>query len=424
MSNPVPLRLPGVQAIPKALADGTRAYYYRHRKTGIMLGSSADHIAVQQRFEALAGRVSTAAPAPVMRTRATGGKANPALYDPPGTLGWLIGQFCSDKDFFADKERADSTRLWYRRHLYAIREDHGNLPFRAISDVWVDRYKRETKNATSKATANARVSALRRLFVFAKKRGFHNGANPAEKPELYKLNERLTIWERDEEARFLSAVRVRKLGSPFGHGEKDKRKLEDPKRPTTEDRLPNALAIAMKLGIYTGQRIGDVLSMRGADVKYLDGRLWLYVVQQKRRGAVKVWIPAHRDLQSFLEAHGIPHETVYFVRSSAGQPYRYRNFVTLWDTWLSVAGISDRTRHDMRRTAVVRLAEAGCSNELIRQITGHSEKDIRTLINHYLGKQPTLALQAIELLETADANRAAGAFQAPLARRLGHVKQG
>jgi hypothetical protein len=36
--------------------------------------------------------------------------------------------------------------------------------------------------------------------------------------------------------------------------------------------------------------------MRGADAKYLDGRLWLYVVQQKRRGAVKVWIPAHQDL--------------------------------------------------------------------------------------------------------------------------------
>jgi integrase len=133
------------------------------------------------------------------------------------------------------------------------------LPFRAISDVWVDRYKRATKNAASKATANGRVSALRRLFVFAKKRGFHTGTNPAEKPELYKLDERLTIWERDEEERFLSAVRVRKLGSPFGRGKPDKRKLDDPDRPTTEDRLPVALAMGLKLGVYTGQRIGDIL---------------------------------------------------------------------------------------------------------------------------------------------------------------------
>lgn len=423
MSDLVPLRLPGVQAIPKNRADGSRAYYYRHRTTGIMLGSSADHVTVQRRYEELAKSIKSAAPAPILRSAEASADDNPALNDPPGTLGWLIGQFCADVDFFADKERADSTRDWYRRHLYAIRADHGTLPFRAISEVWVDRYKRSVKAEISKATANARVSSLRRLFVFAKKRGFYSGNNPAEKPELYTLNTRLTIWERDEEAKFLAAVRVRKLGSPFGHGKKDKRKLEDPNRPTTEDRLPLALAMALKLGIYTGQRIGDILAMRGADAKFLDGRLWLYVVQQKRRGAVKVWIPAHRDLQAFIEQHGIPHKSVHFVRSSTGKRYSYDNFVRLWDTWLAVAKIEDRTRHDMRRTAVVRLAEAGCSNELIRQITGHSEKDIRTLINHYLGKQPSLALQAIELLEAADAKRTRGTYQPPLARRLGHMNQ-
>src|SRR5262245_38755705 len=107
-----------------------------------MLGSSADPVAVQRRFDELSRSTRSAAPAPVLRPPADGGDRNPALRDRSGTLGWLIGQFCDDTDFFADKERADSTRRWYWRHLYAVRADHGTLPFRAISDVWVDRYKR------------------------------------------------------------------------------------------------------------------------------------------------------------------------------------------------------------------------------------------------------------------------------------------
>jgi len=50
---------------------------------------------------------------------------------------------------------------------------------------------------------------------------------------------------------------------------------------------------------------------------------------------------------------------------------------------------------------VTRLAIAGCTEAKIPTITGHSLRDVRSILDaHYLHRDPTLAENAIRKLET------------------------
>jgi integrase len=56
--------------------------------------------------------------------------------------------------------------------------------------------------------------------------------------------------------------------------------------------------------------------------------------------------------------------------------------------------------HDLRGTAVTRLAVAGCTVPEIATITGHSLRDVATILDsNYLDRDPAMAESAIRKLE-------------------------
>jgi integrase len=64
------------------------------------------------------------------------------------------------------------------------------------------------------------------------------------------------------------------------------------------------------------------------------------------------------------------------------------------------AGIVGLTFHDLRGTAVTRLALAGATEAEIATITGHSLRSVRAILDtHYLARDPALAESAITKLE-------------------------
>jgi len=63
-------------------------------------------------------------------------------------------------------------------------------------------------------------------------------------------------------------------------------------------------------------------------------------------------------------------------------------------------GIVGVTFHDLRGTAVTRLALAGCTEAEIATITGLSLRNVRAILDsHYLNRDPALAVNAIRKLE-------------------------
>ena len=73
------------------------------------------------------------------------------------------------------------------------------------------------------------------------------------------------------------------------------------------------------------------------------------------------------------------------------------------------AGIVGVTFNDLRGTAVTRLALVGCSEAEIATITGHSLRDVRSILDaHYLHRDVELARSAITKLEMGYAKRVGG----------------
>jgi len=154
------------------------------------------------------------------------------------------------------------------------------------------------------------------------------------------------------------------------------------------------LLMARLLYSYTGQRTGDVLAMRDTDYKTEGGERWLHVAQHKT--GKRLWVYCHADLIPAIEAHIARHRAARpglgapLIQNTKGAAFNRRVFVARWDRSAVKAGIvtlagekgvrrgrENPTRHDLRRTAVTRLAEAGCSDDQISSVTGLSISMIR-----------------------------------------------
>lgn len=161
------------------------------------------------------------------------------------------------------------------------------------------------------------------------------------------------------------------------------------------------LWFAAALALYTGQRQGDVLAMLWSDIR--DG---LIAVVQSKTGK-KLWIPMHEHLRTLL--HGAPKGSVNILTNSRGQPWTSDGFKTTWTHEMKrdvLKRLRDAGRvfHGLRKSAVVMLLEAGCTDAEVAAITGQS----RQMVEHYARQvnQKKLAAAAVLKWEAAEAERA------------------
>jgi integrase len=225
-------------------------------------------------------------------------------------------------------------------------------------------------------TANGLLSVLRAMLNVAAARPSRFGLtyNPAAKVPLYGQKDgvvpRQVFWEDKQETAFLKAAR----------------------------KLDWEMYVAYHLLVYTGQRPGDVQMMTVADY---DGEK-ISLCQSKT--AVRLWIPVHSDLKAVLDEHlamrraeGRIGGTI--LQRASGKAFTYDSFDRRWKAVIEAAGLKDLQRRDLRRTAVIRLAEAGCTVPEIAAITGHSIKSVEDILRTYLVRTYPQAQAAIRKLE-------------------------
>ena len=82
--------------------------------------------------------------------------------------------------------------------------------------------------------------------------------------------------------------------------------------------------------------------------------------------------------------------------NSYGRPWTADGFRTSWAKACDRAGVTGLTFHDLRGSAVVRLALAEATVPQIATFTGHSLKDVEAILDaHYLGRDIQLAEAAV-----------------------------
>ncbi|MHC2017713.1 tyrosine-type recombinase/integrase [Methylobacterium sp. CM6247] len=258
----------------------------------------------------------------------------------------------------------DSTRRDYIRYVKAIETEFGDLPLGALADrrvrgefmAWRDRMA-----IRSRRQADYAWSVLARILSWALDRGLIL-ANPCERGgRLYRARRADKVWQDADEAAFLAAA-------------------------------PRHLHLPLLMALWTGQRQGDLLRLTWSAY---DGTAIRLV--QSKTGA-RIVVPVGSPLKAALD--NTARKSPFILLNSDNRQWTSDGFRASWGKACKACGISGLTFHDLRGTAVSRLAQAGCTEAEIATLTGHALTDVRSIIDsHYLARDPTLAQTAIRKLE-------------------------
>jgi integrase len=121
--------------------------------------------------------------------------------------------------------------------------------------------------------------------------------------------------------------------------------------------------LALALPLYTAQRRSDIVRMG-----------WQHVtgdtiaVRQQKTGT-PLAVPLHPELARALSA--APRSNLTILLTERGAPFTAGSFSNWFRDRCNEAGLPQCSAHGLRKLAATRLANAGCSNEQIKAITGH-----------------------------------------------------
>lgn len=281
---------------------------------------------------------------------------------PQGLLFTLIAEFKASAEFTT---LGGKTRTDYLRYIKIIENEFGDLPIAALEQPGVrGEFKawRDKMAATPRKADYAWVT-LARILSVAKDRG-RISINPCERGgRLYEADRTDKVWDEAAIGKLLAVA-------------------------------PPQIEFALILALWTGQRQGDLLMLPWSAY---DGKA-IRLRQSKTRR--RVVIPAGNVLKAHLDA--AKRVGTLILTNSKGRPWTSNGFRTSWGKAVAKANIEDLTFHDLRGSAVVRLALAGASVPEIATFTGHSLKDVESILDaHYLGRDVKLAESAVRKLNRA-----------------------
>lgn len=280
---------------------------------------------------------------------------------PRGSFGALVRDYLETAEFRTKLK--PRTQAEYRRVCEGLSARHGDKPVRLLEKRHIRKMRDE--KADTPGAANTILRMLKILLNFAVEDGLISGSPAARMKELPVGEWR--AWTDEECAAF------------------EKRWL-----PGTMQRR------AYSLGLYTGQRLTDLVSMNRADRK--DGLI--HVTAQSKTGE-ELWIPEHRELAAEL-ARGVAGISSLLTTPTQGKPFDAVYFGAWFAEAIDKSGLPDDcVLHGLRKTAARKLAEAGATEEQIKAVTGHASS---RMVAHYTkgANQRKLARSAIGKWENAE----------------------
>ncbi|MEY9185339.1 hypothetical protein ABIG06_006838 [Bradyrhizobium sp. USDA 326] len=338
-ARPKPLKLKGINRVPKRQADGTVKVYYYHRATGIRLDP-----------DRLAETYAEAA----KRTRR---KSEKTLID-------LIRLFDTSSTYAALSEESRKQYPW---KLKRIEQKWGTVPedtfnnaddadaFAADALAW-----HQELGKTSRRSADNLMSALCRVLSFAKEQRRIKHHPIPTFHRLYKSDRADKTWSEELQQRFINTARP-------------------------------AMATAMILVRNTAMRASDVRKF--AWTRY-DGQ---HVQIRSSKTGKMLWIPATRELKVHLDA--LRRAGALVILTPTGKAYTKRYFNDHWREDSDAVGAGDLNFHDNRGTAATLLAEAGATAPEIAEALTWTVDKAQRVIDAYLARRGVLAANAIKKLE-------------------------
>ena len=272
-----------------------------------------------------------------------------------GSLAWLVEYYYDTPQF---KALAERTQKDYRKHLDFLKEKFGKRNFANMGPKFLQDLQKEYQHSPRRCNYYIQLFSI-----------------------IGQLAIRLEL-RKDNPA----------LGFPKLGGGKGFQPWEDYELYWFEELASRkSIRTAYFLGLFTGQRQGDVLKMEWNQIR--GNRM--EVCQDK--GEQMVWIPIDEILAE--ELRKTQRRGKYIVCTDEGKKYTSDGFRSNWYKELCEIGLRGLTFHGLRKNASQTLAEAGCSEREIQAITGHETTE---MVQHYTkaARRKVLAESAIRKLET------------------------
>jgi len=341
----VRVRLKGINSLTARLADGTvRTYWYAWKGGPRINAEPGTPEFIRLYSEAVAARQ----------------KKNDDI-------------FRSLIDYFKDQSEygrlGEKSKRAYDQYLKLIDAEFGLMPIGALEDRRARGDFKAFRNtfASTPRKADYVWTTIARVLSVAKDHG-KISVNVCERGgRLYESDRSEIVWTADDIRSFCDVASVE-------------------------------LQAALLLALWTGQRQGDLLRLTWTNY---DG-VYIRMRQSKGRGGKgrRVTIPVGPPLKAVLDAAlREKRSAVTILVNSFGRPWTEDGFRTSWDKAFKKASLKELHFHDLRGTAVTRLALSNCSVPEIASITGHSMKTVQEILDaHYLGGRVELAESAIKKL--------------------------
>lgn len=280
------------------------------------------------------------------------------------TFEGLADAYMDSPDF---KDRSEATRRAYRAYLKLAVAEFGDVPLDVLQDP---RMRGDIKEWRDTFAANPRKAdyawtCVARVLSFAKDRG-RISTNVCERGgRLYRSDRRDKIWSEGDLTALFAVASIE-------------------------------VCRVVALALWTGQRQGDLLRLPWSAYNGRDIRL------RQGKGGVRVVIPVKETLASIIAT--IPRHGPIMLTNSDRLPWTSDGFRSSFKKACAKAEITGLTFHDLRGTAVTRLAYAGNVEAQIASITGHSTKDVRSILaTNYLSADAVLAEQGMVNREQKEA---------------------
>jgi integrase len=248
-----------------------------------------------------------------------------------GSIGALVvSYFCSPR-FLA---LAPGTQHTYRLIIEKFRSEHGDKPVALLSRQHINAML--AQKITTPAAANHWLRLVKAMIAFAVEEGWRKDNPTVGIKPVTNRTDGFHCWTEDEIAQFENC-------HPVG----------------------SRARLALALLLYTAQRRSDVIRMGRQHIR--DG---VVHVRQQKTGAMLA-IPLHPALAAIIAA--TPSEHLTFLINRFAEPFTAAGFGNWFRDQCNAAGLPKRcAAHGLRKAACRRLAEAGCSANVIASISGHT----------------------------------------------------
>jgi len=233
-------------------------------------------------------------------------------------------------------QKMDTRRVPYR--MTHLRETFGHYPVGVFSVDIVRKYiDHRLKGGISGATINRDLGLLRRAFSIAK-----------ESARIHTIPRIPRLRERNVRTEFFTAEEVERLCRY----------------------LPSYLRGMARFAFITGWRKSEIINLTWKDVDLVNGEIRIW---ESKNGEGRV-ITINQGLYQILSRQ----------RSTASHGpyvfhYKYRkigDFKKSWKTATVRVGLSGRTFHDLRRSAIREMSNRGIHRQIAKKITGHKTDSV------------------------------------------------